>query len=89
MLCLGACGGKTEQRAGIGEEDGTTVDWGGVYLAQHSDSVIYVNINIHMYAYPFFFIFFSHGSFPDFEYSSLFCKWASPESSVAMNLPEV
>ena len=35
-----------------------------------------------MYAYPFFFIFFSHGSFPDFEYSSLFRKWGFPDSSV-------
>ena len=45
-------------------------------------SYICVNVNIHMYAYPFFFIFFSHGSFPDFEYSSLFCKWGFPDSSV-------
>ena len=45
-------------------------------------SYIWVNINIHMYASPFFFIFFSHGSFPDFEYSSLFRKWGFPDISV-------
>ena len=42
---------------------------------------ICININIQMNAYIFF-IFFSHGSFQDFVYSSLFYEWGFLDSSV-------